>query len=80
VADHLVQNQVTDVLNFRGKREGEGFFFSKACESLYRRRFKNIEDAPFAAYGIVHIAECNKIKVIPPEARYLKLMCCVLCS
>jgi hypothetical protein len=31
---------------FRGKRGGGSFLFSKACKSLYRRRFKEIEDAP----------------------------------
>jgi hypothetical protein len=27
-----------------------GGLFSKACKSLYRRRFKRIEDARFAAF------------------------------
>jgi hypothetical protein len=36
-------------LNFREK-ERSSFLFSKACRSLYRRKFKEIEDAPFAAY------------------------------
>jgi hypothetical protein len=32
--------------------------FQKACRSLYRRRFKNIEDAPLAAYQI--FKNCGK--------------------
>jgi len=36
-------------LNSSGKERGGSFLFSKACKSLYRRRFKEIEDAPFAA-------------------------------
>jgi len=37
-------------LNSSGKERGGSFLFSKACKSLYRRRFKEIEDAPLAAY------------------------------
>jgi len=38
-------------LNSSGKERGRSFLFSKACKSPYRRRFKEIEDAPLAAYG-----------------------------
>jgi hypothetical protein len=41
-------------LNFREKERGGRFLFSKACKSLYRRRFKEIEDAPLAAYKDLH--------------------------
>jgi hypothetical protein len=37
---------------FGEERERETFLFSKACKSLNRRRFKEIEDAPFAAYEV----------------------------
>jgi hypothetical protein len=52
MADHLVPNQVLGFFEFQGERERGSFLFSKACKSLYRRRFKKIEDAPLAAYGI----------------------------
>jgi hypothetical protein len=39
-------------LNSSGKERGGSFLFSKACKSLNRRRFKEIEDAPRAAYFI----------------------------
>jgi hypothetical protein len=32
------------------KERGGSFLFSKAYKSLYRRRFKEIEGAPLAAY------------------------------
>jgi hypothetical protein len=54
VADHLVPNQVLGFFEFFREREGKEFLFSKACKSLYRRRFKEIEDAPFAAYACIH--------------------------
>src|SRR5215475_10865098 len=38
--------------NFREKERGGSFLFSKACKSLCRRRFKEIEDTPLAAYFI----------------------------
>jgi hypothetical protein len=41
---------VQEFSEFGEEREGGSFLFSKACKSLYRRRFKIIEDAPFAAY------------------------------
>jgi hypothetical protein len=51
VADHhLVPNQVMRAFEFQGKERGGSFLFSKACKSLYRRRFKETEDAPPAAY------------------------------
>jgi hypothetical protein len=51
VVDHLIPNQVLGFFEFFRERErGGSFFFSKACKSLYRRRFKAIEDAPIAAY------------------------------
>src|SRR6476646_9093753 len=37
---------------FREREKGGSFLFSKACGSLYRRRFKEFENAPFAAYSI----------------------------
>jgi len=49
---HLVPNQVLAFLNSSGKERGGSFLFSKACKSLYRRRFKEIEDAPLAAYTV----------------------------
>jgi hypothetical protein len=52
VADHLVPNQVLGFFEFQGERERGRFLFSKACGSLYRRRFKEFENAPFAAYSI----------------------------
>jgi hypothetical protein len=52
VADHQVPNQVLGFFEFFREREGGSFLFSKACKSLYRRRFKEIEDAPFAAYPL----------------------------
>ena len=52
VADHLVANQILGFLNFREKERGGSFLFSKACKSLYRRRFKEIEDAPLAAHHL----------------------------
>jgi hypothetical protein len=51
VADHLVPNQILGFFEFQGEREREVFLFSRACRSSSRRRFKEIEDAPFAAYG-----------------------------
>jgi hypothetical protein len=51
VADHLIPNQVLGFFEFFREREGGSFLFSKACESLYRRRFREFEDAPFAAYS-----------------------------
>jgi hypothetical protein len=39
-----------ETFEFQEERERGSFLFSKACESLYRRKFKKIEDAPFAAY------------------------------
>lgn len=55
VADHLIPNQVLGFFEFfrEGKRGGN-FLFSKACKSLHRRRFKEIEDAPPAA----HLTAC----------------------
>jgi len=50
VVDHLVPNQVLGFFEFFRERDRGSFLFSKACKSLYRRRFKEIEDAPFAAY------------------------------
>jgi hypothetical protein len=50
VADHLVPNQVLGFFEFQGERERGRVVFSKACKAFYRRRFKEIEDAPFAAY------------------------------
>jgi hypothetical protein len=38
-------------LNSSGKERRESFLFSKACKSLYRRRFREFEDAPLAAYN-----------------------------
>jgi hypothetical protein len=55
VADHLVPNQVLGFFEFFRERERGRFLFSKACKSLYRRRFKEVEDAPFAASGFAHI-------------------------
>jgi hypothetical protein len=49
VADHLVPNQVLGFFEFFRERERGRFLFSKACKSLYRRRFKVFEDAPLAA-------------------------------
>lgn len=43
----LAANQVLGFLNSSRERGG---LFSKACKSLYRRRFKRIEDARFAAF------------------------------
>jgi hypothetical protein len=40
-------------LNFREKERGRSFLFPKAYESLYRCRFKKIEDAPLAAYKVL---------------------------
>jgi hypothetical protein len=48
--EHLVPNQILGFLNFREKERGRSFLFSKACKSLYRRRFRQSEDAPLAAY------------------------------
>jgi hypothetical protein len=53
VADPLVPNRILRLLNFREKERGGSFLFSKACKSLYRRRFKEIEGAPLAAYEYV---------------------------
>jgi len=36
---------------FKERKEGSSLV-SEACKSLYRRRFKEIEDAPFVAYLI----------------------------
>jgi hypothetical protein len=38
------------IFEFQGEREREKFLFSKACKNLNRRRFKEIEDVPLAAY------------------------------
>jgi hypothetical protein len=48
----IQSNQVLGFFEFQGERERGSFLFSKACKSLCRRRFKEIEDAPLAAYGI----------------------------
>src|SRR5882724_10132872 len=53
VVDHLVPNQVRGSFESLGESEGEVFcfqMFSKACKSLFRRRFKKLEEAPLAAY------------------------------
>jgi hypothetical protein len=50
VVDHLVPNRILRLFEFQGERERGSFLFSKACKSLYRRRFKETEDAPLAAY------------------------------
>ena len=50
VADHPVPNRILRRFEFQGERERGSILFSKACKSLYRRRFKEIEDAPLAAY------------------------------
>lgn len=47
-----------DFFKFREKERGERYLFSKACRSLYRRRFKEFEDAPFAAYDCYHNILC----------------------
>jgi hypothetical protein len=52
MADHRVPNQIRGFLISGRKREGGSFPFSKACRSLHRRRFKEIEDAPFAVYDL----------------------------
>ena len=44
------RTRVQEFSEFEEEREGGSFLFSKACKSLYRRRFKEIGDAPFAAY------------------------------
>jgi hypothetical protein len=51
VADHLIPNQVLGFFEFFRERERGKFSVFKICKSLYRRRFKEIEDAPFAAYA-----------------------------
>jgi hypothetical protein len=49
VADHLVPNRILGLFEFREKERGGRGLFSKACKSLYRHRFKEIEDAPLVA-------------------------------
>jgi hypothetical protein len=61
VADHLVPNQVLGFFEFFRKREGGSYFFSMACKSLNRRRFKEFEDAPIAAYGTVYLLNKSNI-------------------
>jgi hypothetical protein len=51
VVDHLIPNQVLGFFEFFRERERGSFLFSKACKSLYRRRFREFEDAPFPAYS-----------------------------
>jgi hypothetical protein len=47
----LVPNQVLVFFEFFREREtGKFSIFSKACKSLFRRRFRETEDAPLAAY------------------------------
>jgi len=51
-----------------GKRDRGSFLFTKACKSLYRRKFKRIEDAPFAAYIIFTTKEGQiDLKPFRPE-------------
>jgi hypothetical protein len=52
VADHLVPNQILGFFVFFRERERGKVSVFKGLQKLYRRRFKNIEDAPFAAYRI----------------------------
>jgi len=48
-------NQVLGFFEFFREREkGGSFLFSKACKSLYRRRFEEFEDAPLAAYELLN--------------------------
>jgi hypothetical protein len=44
----LVPEHIFRLFEFQEKKRGEDFLFSKACKSLYRRRFKEIEDTPLA--------------------------------
>jgi hypothetical protein len=48
VADHLVANRIWVFLNFREDAKLSVF---KGLQNLNRRRFKDIEDAPLAAYA-----------------------------
>jgi hypothetical protein len=50
VVDHLVPNRILRLFEFQGERERGKFFVFKGLQSLNRRRFKEIEDAPLAAY------------------------------
>jgi hypothetical protein len=54
MVDHPVPNQVLGSFEFFREREGGRFLFSKACKSVYRRRFTEFEDAPSAAYKDLH--------------------------
>jgi hypothetical protein len=59
VADHLIPNQVLGFFEFFREERGRRLLFSKAWKNLYRHRFKEIEDAPFAAYYLVHYSKSN---------------------
>jgi hypothetical protein len=52
-AGHWSRTRSQEFLEFGEEREGGRILFSKAYKSLYRRRFKNIEDAPLAAYYFI---------------------------
>jgi len=53
-----------DFLNFREKKRGGSFLFSKAYESLYRRRFKEVEDG--AACRPLGHPQTDQERVRPP--------------
>jgi hypothetical protein len=65
VADHLVPNQVLGFFEFFREREGGRVLFSKACKSLYRRRFRKTEYAPLAASDSPHFS--RDVKTLSPE-------------
>jgi len=65
IADHLVPSQVLGFFEFFREKRGGSFLFSKACKSLYRRRFKEFEDAPFAAHKRALIINCFTISLSP---------------
>jgi hypothetical protein len=51
VVDPLVPDQVSGFFETAGEREREEeVYFQRLGKSLCRRRFRDTEDAPFAAY------------------------------
>jgi hypothetical protein len=51
-------------LEFRKNLKCKRGLESKACKSLSRRRFKEIEDAPFAAYRVAYSIGANLRKFV----------------
>jgi hypothetical protein len=63
VVDHLVPNQVLGFFEFFRERERGKFSVFKGLQEPYRRRFKNFEDAPLAAYGF-----CSYFVLLGPDS------------